>query len=83
VVIVYPPAAWSGRRLTVLPLKNLPQITLSENRDGTGSLTFGQSLYSNYGRYSNSWMLDSTPAFSNIEQPLDVYQLIRKQMAEA
>lgn len=83
VVILYPPTAWSGRRLTVLPLKNLQQITLSENRDGTGTLTFGQSLYSSYGRYSNSWMLDSTPAFSNIEQPQDVYQLIRKQMAEA
>lgn len=83
VVILYPPTAWSGQRLTVLPLKNLPQITLSENRDGTGSLNFGQSLYSSYGRYSNSWMLDSTPTFSNIEQPQDVYQLIRKQMAEA
>ena len=81
-LILYPPTAWSGSRLTVLPLKNLQQITLSENRDGTGTLTFGQSLMAGYGRYSNSWMLDSTPSFSNIEQPRDVYQLIRKQMAE-
>jgi hypothetical protein len=83
-LIFYPPTAWSGNRLTVLPLKNLQQITLSENRDGTGTLTFGQSLMAGYGgRYSNSWWADSTPAFSNIEQPRDVYQLIRKQMAEA
>ncbi len=83
VLILYPPTTWAGRRLTVLPLKNLPQITLSENRDGTGTLTFGQSLTASYGRYSNSWMMESTPSFSNIEQPRDVYQLIRKQMAEA
>ena len=83
VLILYPPTTWAGRRLTVLPLKNLPQITLSENRDGTGTLTFGQSLTASYGRYSNSWMMESTPTFSNIDQPRDVYQLIRKQMAEA
>ncbi|MBI5563504.1 MAG: hypothetical protein HY870_01320 [Chloroflexi bacterium] len=82
-VIVYPSAAWSGQRVTIIALKNVSQITLSENRDGTGTLTFGQSLMAGYGRYGNSWMLDSTPSFSNIEQPRDVYQLIRKQMAEA
>jgi hypothetical protein len=82
-LILYPPTAWSGSRLTVLPLKNLQQITLSENRDGTGTLTFGQSLMAGYGRYSSSWLMDSTPSFSNIEQPHDVYQLIRKQMTEA
>jgi hypothetical protein len=82
-ILLYPPTAWSGSRVTVLPLKNLQQITLSENRDGTGTLTFGQSLMAGYGRYSSSWLMDSTPSFSNIEQPRDVYQLIRKQMAEA
>jgi hypothetical protein len=82
-IILYPPTAWSGKRVTILPLKNLQQITLSENRDGTGTLTFGQSLYSGYGRYSNSWLMDSIPAFSNIERPQEIYQLIRKQMAEA
>lgn len=81
-VIVYPSAAWSGKRVTIIPLKNVPQITLSENRDGTGTLTFGQSLMAGYGRYSNSWWADSTPALSNIERPQEVYQLIRKQIAE-
>ncbi len=82
-LIIYPPTGWAGSRVTILPLKNLQQLTLSENRDGTGTLTFGQSLYSSYGRYSNSWLMDSIPAFSNIDQPRDVYQLIRRQMAEA
>jgi hypothetical protein len=81
-ILLYPPTAWSGRRVTVVPLKNLQQITLSENRDGSGTLTFGQSLMTGYGgRYSNSWWADSTPAFSNIERPLEVYQLIRQQMS--
>jgi uncharacterized integral membrane protein len=75
--------ALTGRRVTVIPLKNLAQISLTENRDGTGTLMFGQSLYAGYGRYSNSWFADSVPAFSNIERPLEVYQLIRKQMNEA
>ncbi len=48
-IILHSPTAWSGSRLTVLPLKNLQQLTLSENRDGTGTLTFGQNLYSGYG----------------------------------
>jgi len=81
-VIVYPPTTWSGRRVTVVPLKNVPQLTLTENRDGTGSLTFGQPPFSGYGRYSGTWLMDSTAAFFNIEQPQMVYQLIRKQMAE-
>ena len=79
-ILLYPPTAWSGKRVTVVPLKNLQQVTLSENRNGTGTLTFGQSLSIGYGRYSNSGWADSTPAFSNIERPLEVYQLIRQQM---
>jgi hypothetical protein len=81
-ILLYPPTAWSGKRVTVVPLKNLQQITLNENRDGSGTLTFGQSLMAGYGgRYSNSWWADSTPAFSNIERPMEVYQLIRQQMS--
>jgi hypothetical protein len=81
-LMLYSPTTGSGRRVTILPIKNLQQITLSENRDGTGTLTFGQSLTASYGRYSNSWLMDSIPTFWNIERPQEVYQLIRKQMAE-
>jgi hypothetical protein len=79
-IIVYAPVANLGRRVTVVTLKNLPQITLSENRDGTGTLTFGSSFYG-YGRHS-SWAFDSLPTFTNIEKPLEIYQLIRRQMDE-
>jgi hypothetical protein len=81
-ILLYPPTAWSGKRVTVVPLNNLQQVTFSENRDGSGTLTFGQSLVTGYGgRYSNSGWADSTPAFSNIERPMEVYQLIRQQMS--
>jgi hypothetical protein len=71
-----------GKRVTIVPLKNVPVVTLMENRDGTGTLMFGQSILPPNLRYSGSLMLDTTPAFWNIEQPLQVYQLIRKQMSE-
>jgi hypothetical protein len=80
-IIVYAPVANLGRRVTVVALKNLPQITLNENRDSTGTLTFGSSPYA-FGRYSSSWAIDSVPTFANIEKPWDIYQLIRKQMDE-
>ncbi len=81
-IIVYLPNAGLAKRVTVVPLKNLPQLTLNENRDGTGTLTLASSPYAAYGRYSSGGLIDSLPAFANIERPLEVYQLIRKQMDE-
>jgi hypothetical protein len=81
-IIVYSPTAGSGKRVTVVPLKNLQQLTVSENRDGTGTLTLASSPYAAYGRYSSSWAADSVPAFANIEKPWEVYHLIRRQMDE-
>lgn len=72
----------SGKRTTIVPLKNIAQLSLTENRDGTGTLTFGSNPSAAYGRYNSSWLMDSTPAFWNIEKPLEVYQLIRRQMSE-
>ena len=80
-IMVYSPTAWSGRRVTVVPLKNLQQLTVSENRDGTGTLTLATSPAA-YGRYSSSWAADAVPAFTNIEKPWEVYHLIRRQMDE-
>ncbi len=81
-IVIYAPIANMGRRISVVALKNLQQITLNENRDGTGTLTFGSNPYAAYGRYASSWAVDSVPAFANIEKPSEVYQLIRKQMDE-
>ncbi len=72
----------SGRlaqRATILPLSNLTTIKVIKHRNGTGT------LYFNFGSRdpSASDSLAETPlAFLNIEQPLDVYQLIRQQMAK-
>ena len=71
-----------GKRTTIIPLKNVAQLSLTENRDGTGTIMFGSNPLAAYGRYNNTWLMDSTPSFSNIEKPLEVYQLIRKQMSE-
>ena len=79
-IVVYSPATGMGKRVVVVALKNLQQLTLSENRDGTGTLSLVSSPNNAYGRYSTSWLADSVPTFANIEQPLEVYQLIRKQM---
>jgi hypothetical protein len=81
VIIVYAGMTGSGKRVAVLPLQGLQQIGLSENRDGTGTLTFGTYPMTVNARYSG-WWLDSLPAFWNIERPMEVYQLIRKQMAD-
>ena len=80
-IIVYAPIANAGRRVTVVALKILQQITQSENRDGTGTLTFGAGPYVS-GRHTGGWAFDAVPAFANIEKPREVYQLIRKQMDE-
>jgi hypothetical protein len=79
-IIVYSPVSGLGKRVMVVSLKNLQQITLSENRDGTSTLAFAPSPIAAYGRYSNSWLTDSVPTFAHIERPLEVYQLIREQM---
>jgi hypothetical protein len=81
-VIAYPAGAWSGKRVTVIPLRNVSQLTLTENRDTTGTLTFGTSPQMFNARYSGSGWLDGMPAFWNIEQPMEVYQLIRRQMQD-
>jgi len=82
VIIIYPGTARWGKRVAVLPLKGLQQIVLSENRDGTGTLTFGMYPMTVNARYSGGWWLDSLPAFWNIDRPMEVYQLIRQQMAD-
>ncbi len=80
-IIVYSPTTWSGKRVTVVPLKNMQQLTVSENRDGTGTLALASRSLA-YGRYSSGWATDSMPAFANIEKPWEVYHLIRRQMDE-
>ncbi len=75
---------WSGKQVMVVPLKGMPLVSLIENRDGTGTLVFGQNAMTAANvRYSGAWWMGSMPVFWNIERPLEVYQLIRRQMGEA
>lgn len=75
---------WSGKQVMVVPLKGMPLVSLIENRDGTGTLVFGQNaMMTANARYSGAWWMGSMPVFWNIERPLEVYQLIRRQMGEA
>ena len=82
--IIVSESRWFGRRLTVAPLANLPMLSLSENRDGTGSILFGTSPYLTTAntRYNGGLWSGSLPAFWNIEQPREVYRLIRQQARE-
>jgi hypothetical protein len=75
---------WSGQQVIVVPLKGMPPVSLIENRDGTGTLVFGQNaMMAASTRYSGGWWMGSMPVFWNIERPLEVYQLIRRQMGGA
>jgi len=72
---------WSGRQVLVVPLQGKPQLSLIENRDGTGTIVFGQNMMMAANmRYAGGWWTNSMPAFWNIERPLEVYQLIRRQV---
>jgi hypothetical protein len=80
--IIVNDSRWTGKRTTIIPLKNIAQLSLTENRDGSGTITFGSNPFAAYGRYGTSMVASATPAFWNIEKPLEVYQLIRKQMTD-
>ncbi len=79
--IIFTENRWLGRRLTVVPLRHLPLLTLNENRDGSGSLIFALATIGATGAgYQNGMWSGGVPAFWNIDQPRDVYFLIRRQM---
>lgn len=64
-----------GDQVRIVPLKNLTEIQVVANRDGTGSLLLGANSSGRSGGRVNS-----PPAFWNIEKPMEVYQLMRKQL---
>jgi hypothetical protein len=73
--------SWVGKaQVTVIPLRNLQQITLRSFAGSTGTLVFGSSPAGNANTDSSSRF--SLPTFWKIEQPGEVYQLIRKQIDE-
>ena len=76
--LIVPTGATRGKRVTMVPFRNLTGIEVAENRDGTGTLVFGTRPNT-----TNRTRAGSLLAFWNIERPWDVYQLIRKQIDES
>jgi hypothetical protein len=72
-----------GLKLTSLDIDRLPRLELSENRDGTGTLTFEATNFGPWGGMNGfSWWLPalSTAAqFFRIDNARKVYELIRNQ----
>jgi hypothetical protein len=75
-----------NRTVKSLPLKTLSDVTLSEKRDGSGTITLGP--VSPYGRfYGNaSWpgtSAMSSPAFDMIDDAKSVYSTLRSAQTTA
>lgn len=74
-----------GRKIQSLNLRNLPQLTLDEKADGSGSILFGASGYSNaWGNASWPTQLNSrhsspqVPSFEMIGSVRRVYNIIQE-----
>jgi len=68
-----------SRRLTSLALRSLPELSITEERNGRGTISFGSSTRP-FGWFSRSgWpgMGDPTPSFESIENARSVHELIR------
>jgi hypothetical protein len=71
-----------GSKITSLDIHHLPRLELSEHRDGTGTLTFEASNMSWAGMNGFSWWLpalSSAAQFFRVQNPRQVYELIRNQ----
>jgi hypothetical protein len=68
-----------GRRVQSINLRALPEVSLSEKSDGSGTITFGATQSLSWSR-SNPWTGSSSqPAFEMIEDVRRVSDLIDKQ----
>jgi hypothetical protein len=70
-----------GRRVQSINLQALPEVSLTEKSNGSGTITFGALQSLSWGRY-NPWTGSSSqPAFEMIEDVRNVSDLIDKQRA--
>ena len=69
-------------RFTALSLASLPDLTLSEGRDGRGTIMFGQPVQNARGQQSINadTVLDATPKFVAVENPRRVFAIIQGAM---
>ena len=70
-------------KLTSLDIHRLPRLEMSERRDDTGTISFENSSWSNFGRMNglSIWLpsLSAGSQFFRIPNPRKVYELIRNQ----
>jgi hypothetical protein len=69
-----------SRKVTSLPFRAMPQVTLTERSDGSGTLTFGQPPPFAFMSEGLNWPgMENrmVPSFSLIENAKDVYRQIR------
>ena len=73
------------RTVKSLPLRTLSDVTLAENKDGRGTITFGPPTLLSRGRNGTAWPGTSSqmpPSFDMISDPRSVYDIIRKAQRE-
>jgi hypothetical protein len=70
-----------SRRVTSLPFRGMLQITINENSDRSGTITFGQPVpfaFMSQGMIWPGMESQMVPSFSLIENAKDVYRQIRE-----
>jgi hypothetical protein len=79
-------AAWWRRRTTSLKLGLLPDVTLTEGRNGRGSIQFGSDRWPGAAWFGGGWPGSAqymSPRFDLAENARAVYDTIIKAQAEA
>ena len=68
-----------GKKLTTLSLRALPEITLAERADGSGTIQFGRATPGVSRLSGTAWPgIEPPPSFEAIENAKHVYELIRQ-----
>lgn len=73
---------WSGRTVRSISLRQLPEVLLSERRDGRGTIAFSPSPWTT----GTGWPRDRqqpSPQLEGIENVRSVYELIRQAQKAA
>lgn len=67
-----------SKQVKVLPLRTLPEVTLSERADGSGTITLGPPLHVSAAWSNNAWPgMVGPPMFEMVEAARPVYNQIR------
>jgi hypothetical protein len=65
-----------SRKVQSIPLRQIPELTLSESADGSGTIAFGSTLVG-AGAYSDGARRYQPPSFEMIERVREVYDIVQ------